>query len=365
MSHRVEKMMFTGKKPWWYGNSMQGEAIGIDLGENAVSSDVACKTAGLDWDVVMRRAGFLDTRTLNVDGQPVWREAAGESFLVRETDGSVLGRCNDSYKIFQNAEAFAFLDSLVADGQLLYHTAGSLEDGKRVWILAQTPESWTIQRRSGMVNTHHAFINCMLAHDGKGSISLMPTDVRVECANTAGFAESGAERKNLIYRIPHRGDIQSKLALAALAIRETLDASAERREVLQALAQTSMDTGEFIDFATSIFLGLDGTPEEVEAGIAKFYEDATPRSKTIMENKVAKVARLFQSGQGNEGDSGYDALQAFTEFMDHMDIPGTLKKAEKARRARKIVASSWIGAGAERKALVYKRLREKAVRTRY
>ena len=31
MSHNVEKMMFTGKKPWWYGNQHQDAAVGVDL----------------------------------------------------------------------------------------------------------------------------------------------------------------------------------------------------------------------------------------------------------------------------------------------------------------------------------------------
>ena len=43
MSHNVEKMMFTGKRPWWYGNASQQDAVGVDLGANAVTSEVAMK----------------------------------------------------------------------------------------------------------------------------------------------------------------------------------------------------------------------------------------------------------------------------------------------------------------------------------
>lgn len=353
MSHAVEKMMFTGSKPWWYGNSMQGDAIGVDLSaEGAVNSARAITEAGLDWLVVKRQAGYFDPQTQS------WVSSGKDRFLVRESDGSIYGKCTEDYQDFQNHEGFAFLDRFAQDGQMLYHTAGSLEGGKRVWMLAQLPDSWTVVRRSGTVSKHHAFLNLVMPH-GDGSINLMPTDVCVVCANTAGFADRKAEGENLVYRIPHRGDINAKLELAALAIKETLAESDERRRVLQAMAQTAMTTDEFVDFATSIFLGLDGDKFEVEAAIADFYETATPRSKTIMENKVADVTARFVRGIGNEGESAYDAQQAFTEHFDHFDLSHIKDKIEKGKRAAKAVQSSWIGAGAQRKALVFKRLQQK------
>lgn len=361
MSHSVEKMFFTNAHPWWYGNSSQRDAIGVDLGDGPVTSREAIEAAGLDWNVIKAQGGY-QTGATTIDGDPVWREAAGDRFLIRETDGTVLGRCKDGYELFQNREAFEFLDGLARDGELLYHTAGSLEGGQRVWILAQTPETWTITRRSGAVNTHAAFLNCMIGHDGASAISLMPTDIRVECANTLGFADSRAEGQNLVFRIPHRGDIEKKLELAAQAIKTMSTLAVERREVLQSLAQTAMNTDEFMDFAISIFLGLDGTNGEVSEGVAKFYEDVTPRSKTIMENKVADMANRFERGLGNEGDSAYDALQAVTEYFDHFSLDHVRDNIERGKRAAKAVSSAWIGAGAERKALAYKRL--KAMQTR-
>lgn len=362
MSHDVEKMMFTGKKPWWYGNAHQGVAVGVDLGENAVNSEVAMKEAGLDWMVNLRQVGFQDPTTLDIDGNPTWREADDQRVIVRSSDQQVLGICTDQYVPYQNAQAFEFLDGLALGGDLLYHTAGSLDQGGRVWILAQTPINWTVRRRSGAENTHHAFLLAMLGHNGNAGISLMPTDVRAECANTCGWAEQKAEGENLKFNIPHRGDISSKMELGALAIEKMYEAAPERREILQQLANRAMRSEEFIDFATSVFLGLDGEQEQVEAAVAKYYEDATDRSKTIMENKVAKVTELFMQGQGNEGDSTLDALNAFTEYFDHFDIGAIKNKVDSGLRAARAVKSSWIGAGAERKSLVFKRLKEMNLR---
>lgn len=365
MSHNVEKMMFTGKRPWWYGNSAQEGAVGVDLGEDAVTSERAMNAAGLNFRVELATAGFRLEKppittpapfALRPAPAPKWTGVENDRYLVRSDTGTTLGHCSKGYVPFQNAEGFEFLDSLVETGDLLYHTAGSLEGGKRVWILAQTPTSWTIKRKSGAENTHHAFLLAMLGHTGDVGINLMATDVRAECANTCGFADTRAEGENLIFRIPHRGNIRAKLDLAAVAIETMADQSAERREVLQALAQTAMNTDDFLDFATSIFLGLDGDEKEIEEAVAKFYADGTDREKTIMENKVAKVAECFLVGQGNEGDSAYDALQGFTEFFDHFDLDHIKNKIARGKRAAKVVSSSWVGAGAERKSLVYKRL---------
>jgi phage/plasmid-like protein (TIGR03299 family) len=364
MSHNVEKMMFTGRKsPWWYGNTMQGTAVGTNLGDDAVTSEMAMKAADLDWLVNKRQGGWV-AGTWSEDGKTFtpseeWAVAKGQAFLVRDKDNSMLGRCTDEYQEFQNAEAFEFMDGIVKDGNLLYHTAGSLEEGRRVWILAQTPTSWTIKRKSGAEDKHHAFLNCMLGHSGHDGISLMPTDVRVVCANTAGFADMRAEKENLVFRIPHRGDIKGKLALAAKAIEVLAEQSIERREVLQGMAQAAMNTEEFIDFATSIFLWLDGNEGEVEEAVKKFYEKASPLSKTKMENKVAAVTSKFISGIGNEGNTMYDAVQGFSEYFDHFDIGSIQDKVKAGKKAAAAVRSSWLGAGAKRKALVYKRLHER------
>lgn len=358
MAHLVERAMLSRKRAWWEGTDAQGEAIAVRLPDVATSAE-AIAAAGLDWDVIKVRAGF---QALNEAGEVIFREANEDCYLLRDSDQSILGHATDKWQPIQNRSAFSHLDGLAKDGSIRYETAGSLERGKRVWILALTPNSWTVRRRSGALNHHYAYLLNMLGHDGVTAHLVMPTDVRAECSNTVGFAQNIADREQLIFRIPHTGDVDAKLALAHKAIEVMVAQSDERRRVLQELAQYAMNVDEFVDFATSVMLGLDGEQSEIEATVAKFYEDATPRSKTIMENKVAAVAALFLKGQGAEGNSAYDAVQAFTEAADHFDIGKVKDRYEASKRTAKKMASSWIGAGAERKALVWKRLAERVRR---
>lgn len=356
MSHEVEKMFFTGKKPWWYGNSWQGEAVGVELGEDAVDSRTAIRAAGLNWGVEKTTSGFRHP----VTGE--WVEVEDQHYLVRDLDYTVLGHCHAKYVPFQNTQAFEFCDSLVRDGSMLYHTAGALKGGAKVWILAQLPGKFSIGRLSGKTNTHYSFLLMIAGHDGVSGINLMPTNVRAECANTCGYAEMTAQGQKLHYSVSHTANAEAKLRVAAAALSEIPRAMAAEQELLQAMAERRMTTAKFVDFATSIFLDLDSDDQnEVEANIRKWYEDATPRSKTIMENKVAEVTTLFVKGQGSEGNSVYDAAQAFTEHFDHKAIQdkvaSNISKAQKVARVGNVVHSAWLGAGAQRKALVMKRLR--------
>ena len=59
---------------------------------------------------------------------------------VRSTDDAVLGVVSDRYRIVQNEEAFQFTDDLLGEG-VTYETAGSLQGGKKVWMLANCRRS--------------------------------------------------------------------------------------------------------------------------------------------------------------------------------------------------------------------------------
>ena len=64
---------------------------------------------------------------------------------VRDRDSQVLGVVSDRYKVVQNEDAFAFTDELLGEG-VTYETAGSLQNGRRTWILAKLPQRYIIRR---------------------------------------------------------------------------------------------------------------------------------------------------------------------------------------------------------------------------
>ena len=65
-------------------------------------------------------------------------EARIDEFVanVRTDTRAVIGVVGKRYRVFQNREAFDFMDALVGDKLAMYETAGSLHGGRRVWMLA-------------------------------------------------------------------------------------------------------------------------------------------------------------------------------------------------------------------------------------
>lgn len=63
---------------------------------------------------------------------------------IRDSDNKVLGVVSDRYKVVQNSEAFAFTDALLGE-EVKYETAGSLQDGKKIWILTKLHEFTAVE----------------------------------------------------------------------------------------------------------------------------------------------------------------------------------------------------------------------------
>ena len=182
MAANVETMFYTREKPW--------HGLGTRV-EEAPTSKEALILAGLDWKVLQ---------------EPVCTETGevipGYKLNVRDRDRKVLGVVTDRYKTIQNSEAFAFTDSLLKEG-VRYETAGSLQEGKRVWILARLPREYIIAGER--ISPYLVFSN---THDGSGAVKAALTPVRVVCNNTLNLALRTASRS---WSIMHTGNIQSKI----------------------------------------------------------------------------------------------------------------------------------------------------------
>ena len=153
MAANVETMFFVREKPW--------HGLGVKVAD-ALSSADALAASGLDWEVVQQ-----PIRT--EEGTPV----PGFKANVRDLDGKVLWIVSDRYRVVQNREAFAFTDKLLGEG-VRYETAGSLNGGRKVWVLARMPREYIML--GDRVSPYLVFSN---THDGSGAIRVAMTPVRV------------------------------------------------------------------------------------------------------------------------------------------------------------------------------------------
>ena len=182
MSANVESMFYVRTAPW--------HGLGTKVIE-APDSEGALVAAGLNWNVVQEPIYTREEEMID-----------GYRANVRDSDRRVLGVVTDRYKIVQNREAFAFTDELLGEG-VRYETAGSLQGGRRVWLLAHMPREYIISGER--ISPYLLFSN---AHDGSGAIKVALMPIRVVCQNTLNLALNTAKRS---WSMNHTGDIRGKM----------------------------------------------------------------------------------------------------------------------------------------------------------
>ena len=182
MSSNFESGFFT-RTPAWHG-------LGVVV-EDAPTSEDAIVAAGLNWEVLQKKIYTEDGTRVD-----------GFYSNVRSTDNKPLGVVGSRYKIVQNIDAFKFTDALLGEG-VKYETAGSLNDGKTVWMLAKLPNKYNIL--GDKVDPYIVFTN---THDGSGAVKVAMTPVRVVCQNTLNMALKSAKRT---WSARHLGSIESKM----------------------------------------------------------------------------------------------------------------------------------------------------------
>ena len=248
MAANVETMFYTREKPW--------HGIGTRVSE-APSSEEALYLAGLDWQVKQELV-YTDT------GEVI----QGYKANIRDRDRRVLGVVTDRYRIIQNQEAFAFTDTLLGSG-VRYETAGSLQGGKRVWILARLPKEYII---SGEQISHDlVFSN---AHDGSGAVKVALTPVRVVCNNTLNLALDTAKRS---WSMVHTGNIRDKLQEAEQTLfmaEEYMVRLGKEFENLQKQKVTDSQVAEYIERLLPLDKGAGSIQDK---NIAKLREDMAHR----------------------------------------------------------------------------------------
>ena len=223
MAALVESMMYVREVPW--------HGLGTKVNE-APTSKEAIKLAGLDWNV-------NPTVIYDANG----KEISGYKANMRDSDQSILGIVSDRYQIVQNSEAFEFTDSLLDEG-VVYETAGSLRDGKQIWLLARMPSTTIL---GDDVDPYLCFTNTF---DGSGAIKVCMTPVRVVCNNTLNLALETTKRS---WSTRHIGDLAGKLHQA----KETLGLAQEYMKKLDEdadrLANTKLSDAEIESIVSFIF----------------------------------------------------------------------------------------------------------------
>ena len=243
MAAFVESMVYTREKPW--------HGLGTKVEEAPTSAD-ALRLAGLDWRVEQKNIQLCGGSKI-----------PGYKANVRSTDGKVLGVVSDRYRIVQNADAFEFTDSIIG-GDVRYETAGSLNGGKKIWLLAKLPET---EIAGDKTEPYLCFSN---THDGSGAVRVCMTPIRVVCNNTLNLALDSAKRA---WSVRHTGSLQSKMHEARACLRMANTYMGALAEKADRMANTTITRDQLNRILDELFPMDEHTTEREKQNIKKLRDE--------------------------------------------------------------------------------------------
>lgn len=274
MSHEVESMFYTSREVPWHG-------LGTPVDNCLCSADAIIK-AGLDWDVISKPI-FTDSGI----------EIPNYKANTRNTDNKVLGIVRDRYKIVQNKQAFEFTDTLIGN-DVKYETAGSLNGGKRIWLLAKMP---TVKILDDDVDPYLCFTNTF---DGSGAVKVLCTNVRVVCNNTLSLAVEGAQR---VWSVRHMGNIEEKISAA--------------RNTLELEKKYQLSFNEEAEKLANIKIDLDKTLKMFETLYNLKPDDSDRKKRNIEQIKENYTACWFAPDLANFVGTAWGAVNAASDLITH------------------------------------------------
>jgi len=295
-------MAYVGSEgtPWHtLGTSIQKDATIEQIEEAAV----------LGWKVLQRPPIFQ----LN-DKQFITDET--HSGLIRSDTLMVLDIAGPDYVPHQNREVLEFFREYVEAGDMFIDTAGSLNGGKQIWVLAKMNQSFTLPGKDRV----EGYVLLMNPHQyGKGMIAKFTT-IRVVCQNTLMMSLGAGGKSIKLWHTSEFDAPRRKLAKENLGIaKERLDAF---KVDAQTLAKLNLNIEDAVKLIAPVFRGDAKNP-------------LSQQNRT-----VTRIIELYNgAGKGSELTSskgtGWGLLNAVTEYIDH----------EYGRSANSRLNNAWLGTG--------------------
>lgn len=307
MPHNIDSMAYHGDPPW--------HGLGTAV-KHRPTSDEMITAAGLNWEVEMR--------PILLQGQPP-QQKPRKCQLIRKPRSTAeseipLAVVSPRYRTLQNSEAFEFFDPIVGKNAAVFETAGSLGHGERVWVLAKVPGEMHIVGD----DCCERYLLLSNSHDGKGSVAIKFTPIRVVCQNTLILALANGQKA---YSVRHSKCMDERLA--------------EVQEILTVVWNTFAAAVALFKVLAAVPVRSDG----LERYLARVYpQKPEDQKKRIRPAKWDDITELFERGDAptlKPNHTLWGAYNAVTRYEDYRQT----NEAGPDRRLNRV----WFGAGADLK----------------
>ena len=316
-----------GQASMFYIDEVPWHGLGTKLDRPATAQE-AIQAAQLDWNVVKLPLSAGSKHIPVKDKFAIVRKSGS---LVQKTD-PVLGVVGRDYTPLQNRDAFKFFDPIVEKGASIYHTAGAIGQGEKIWLLAKLPNY--IRVIGDDISEKYLLLSN--SHDGKSSVQIKFTPVRVVCQNTLAMALHDGLAT---YRVIHNADIKVKLEQAHQMLGLINDQFDKMEQSFQAMTRVKMNKSRLTEYLTEVYPEVK-EPEKMEW---------VTRNRNWSEY-------FFDQGRGNRmpGVTGtlWASFNGICEWQDH-------RKSRQNPNQR--LNSTWFGTSYQTKSRAFKIAQDKMV----
>jgi len=305
MSHEIETMFSVNEVPW--------HGLGNIL-DNPPTIAEGIKQAGLDWDVKLMPVQVCGKKKIET-----------HKAVMRLSDDRVLGLVGNSYKPLQNLKAFEFFQPFLDKKQATLHTAGSLFNGSRIWVLAKINKDPIEIGKNDLVEKYLLLAH---SHDGSLKVHIGFTPIRVVCNNTLSAALT--KDTSRLLSIKHTANLQDNLDKVGEII-NLIDKQfqATANQYIH-LSKQDINQEQLKKYVKVVF------------GLTNYADLSKDRSPILKD-----ALWLFENGRGTKDTSPtyWRAYNAITEYLSY----------KSGKNANNRMNSLWFGGT--------KKLNEKALTT--
>lgn len=182
------------------------------------------------------------------------------------------------YEVVQNSELCAIADTIIGESGARYESAGTLRNGKLVWLLARMPGEMDV---SGDKVSRYILIH--QSHDSSAPITVAATPIRVVCWNTLSAALNSENDNRIV--LYHKSNVRDRIADAIKAVQKSRELFERDQRTFHSMSQKALEN-RFVD-----------------AFLKSLYPNPKSGKRTaIAEGKRSRIARLAYGEQAG-GDS--------------------------------------------------------------
>jgi phage/plasmid-like protein (TIGR03299 family) len=291
----------------------------------------------------------------SVTENPIYRQIDGafemlndDKVLARSDNNRVLAVVSKEYRVFQNEELIKLMRQIAKDTPVLWETAGVLHYGKTTWCLGYLPELDIRIRETDASKFYMLLTN---GHGNMRSLQIMPTLIRVVCANTLQAATVGGSkrrRKNTEdkkfskaalsqgYGIHHDGQLDAAVADVVNAYEQFMKDKIVTQEIYEQMADTKMSDTDSAEYWNKVFQ-LEADPLADEAAKAKAMKVESSRLESLQMILASATCKTDATA-----GTLYGSFNAVTEYCDHVK---SVRKREGSNR----LSVTQFGTGAKLK----------------